>query len=190
VHAALGFAPGEVSDLLRVQWLTLLRAGLTALDTYQAATNTFGSAHGRARFFILRTMLEACPGLVRVEQVQGQDGPDMLLHMAPDLPGEAGRAALGRLLLRLQVWRSTGDVPAAAAELGRLSAVSAAPWPALVGIARARRQPRAQLVQHGVEVPAHGAPRLLSFPATAAGAIAAFQHYHPPGSYEAALHTL
>lgn len=91
----LGITPDEQY----ISWLQLLRQAVVGCKFYNPETKTWGQAHCRARFAILKTLENA--GVVKIE--------GKCVHLERS-EVEKGLAALNDLLLKLQVARATADV--------------------------------------------------------------------------------
>lgn len=57
-----------------VNWLSEIRAGLLALEFYQAEQKKWGQAHCYARYVLTKVVLEAGQGFVKIEETKGEDG--------------------------------------------------------------------------------------------------------------------
>ncbi|XP_066483033.1 dipeptidyl peptidase 3-like [Tiliqua scincoides] len=112
---------GEAAeDVIYINWLNMVRAGLLALEFYTPESGTWRQAHMQARFVILRVLLEAGGGLVSLQRTIGADGkPDAIISLDRSKIVAVGKPALERFLLKLQVLKSTADVAG-----GRASAVT------------------------------------------------------------------
>jgi len=179
VLSVFGHNGDEAGDIPYVNWLLMARAGLTGLEFFTPSTKSWRQAHMHARYVILRVMLEAGEGLVRLEKKKGEDGnPDVEVVLDRSKVGTVGREAVGRFLLSLQVHKSLGDVGQGAAMFGKYSEVP----PEMLEmreIVMARKEPRKLLVQPVLEKDAAGAISLLAFDESAEGMIASFAKRFP-----------
>jgi hypothetical protein len=102
-------------------FLTMARAGLRALEYFDPATGTHGQAHMQARLGITQHLLAS--GLARLEKVRDARGTLVDAFMRVDRAQvlREGRAAVGRLLVDLQVRKSTADGAGARAFYARLT---------------------------------------------------------------------
>ena len=131
-----------IHDVAYINWLLMVRAGLTGLEFFTPETRGWRQAHMRARYVILRVLLEAAGGLVSLEHTTGTDGkPDVIIHLDRSKITAVGKPAIGQFLLALQVSaharerRSAAPRPAAPASArGRCERALAR--------ARARAHPR------------------------------------------------
>ncbi|KAM8969325.1 dipeptidyl peptidase 3 [Sarcophilus harrisii] len=172
----------EAEDVVYVNWLNMVRAGLLGLEFYTPETSSWRQAHMQARFVILRVLLEAGEGLVTVVPTTGSDGrPDARVRLDRHKIRSVGKPALERFLRRLQVLKSTGDVAAGRALYQGYSAVTdAAPenFLALRETVLLRKEARKLIVQpntclEGSQV------QLLEYDASAAGLIRSFSERFP-----------
>ena len=99
-----GHTDDAADDIIYVNWLNMVRAGLLALEFYSPETRAWRQAHMNARFVILRVLLEAGKDLVKIEKITGDDGkPDILLTMDRSKIIPVGKPAIGNFLKKLQV---------------------------------------------------------------------------------------
>uniref|UniRef100_A0A5F8HH33 Dipeptidyl peptidase 3 n=1 Tax=Monodelphis domestica TaxID=13616 RepID=A0A5F8HH33_MONDO len=177
-----GLGGPEAEDVVYVNWLNMVRAGLLGLEFYTPETASWRQAHMQARFVILRVLLEAGEGLVTVVPTTGSDGrPDARVRLDRHKIRSVGKPALEQFLRRLQVLKSTGDVAAGRALYQGYSAVTdAAPenFLALRETVLLRKEARKLIVQpntclEGSQV------QLLEYEASAAGLIRSFSERFP-----------
>uniref|UniRef100_A0A2K6LE27 Dipeptidyl peptidase 3 n=1 Tax=Rhinopithecus bieti TaxID=61621 RepID=A0A2K6LE27_RHIBE len=110
-----GFEGADAEDVIYVNWLNMVRAGLLALEFYTPEASNWRQAHMQARFVILRVLLEAGEGLVTITPTTGSDGrPDARVRLDRSKIRSVGKPALERFLRRLQVSKglSPGWAPA------------------------------------------------------------------------------
>ncbi|XP_008331494.1 dipeptidyl peptidase 3 isoform X2 [Cynoglossus semilaevis] len=101
----------DAEDVIYVNWLSMVRAGLLGLEFYTPESKSWRQAHMQARFVILRVLLEAGEGLVSLEEATGQDGkPDCKITLDRSKIHTVGKDAIQRFLCKLQVLKSTSDV--------------------------------------------------------------------------------
>ncbi|KAL1460808.1 hypothetical protein WDU94_012751 [Cyamophila willieti] len=116
-----GFEGEEAETIMYVNWLTMCYAGLKALEMYQPNTSKWLQAHSQGRFVILRVLLEAGQDFVRVEETEA--GKNLLLTVDKSKIKTVGAKAISDFLLKLQVYKSTGDIKSATAMYDNYSAV-------------------------------------------------------------------
>lgn len=97
-------------------------------------------------------MIEAGQGFVDVKEVTGEDGkPDLLMTMDRTKLESVGKPAIGEFLMKLQVYKSVGDITNAKKMYDELSAVKDSgnhPFGKWREIILARKTPRKIMVQH------------------------------------------
>ncbi|XP_067877507.1 dipeptidyl peptidase 3 [Heterodontus francisci] len=106
-----GHEGSDADDVIYVNWLTMVRAGVLGLEFYTPETQKWRQAHMQARFVILRVLLEAGQGFVTVRQTTGSDGkPDAIITLDRNKISSVGMTAIKKFLRKLQVYKSTADV--------------------------------------------------------------------------------
>jgi len=172
----------QADDIVYINWLNMVRAGLLALEFYSPETKQWRQAHMNARFVILNVLLEAGQGLVDVAQFTGEDGnPDLHLILDRSKIRSVGKPAIGDFLCKLQTYKSTADVEAGRAMYAHFSEVSEDgnhPWLSLRKIVMARKQPRKLFVQHHT-VLHEGQVTLKNYESSAQGLIQSFVDRFP-----------
>ncbi|XP_060070560.1 dipeptidyl peptidase 3-like [Ylistrum balloti] len=151
-----GHTDDAADDVIYINWLNMVRAGLLALEFYSPETGAWRQAHMQARFVILRVLLEAGKGLVTIKYFTAADGSeDMLLKLDRSKIISVGKPAIGDFLRKLQVYKSTGDVEAGKALYLYYSDVHDREEPHFLtrrATVLARKQPRKMFVQHNTVV--------------------------------------
>lgn len=139
--------PEKQADITYTNWLLMCRAGLVGLEFYTPETNSWRQAHMNARYVILRVLLEAGEGLVRIESRTGSDGkPDLEVLLDRSKVPTVGKAAIGRFLMKLQVYKSTGNVTDGSAMFHAYGTVTPEML-AYRAIVMARKEPRRLILQ-------------------------------------------
>uniref|UniRef100_A0A0B6YUJ3 Dipeptidyl peptidase 3 n=1 Tax=Arion vulgaris TaxID=1028688 RepID=A0A0B6YUJ3_9EUPU len=173
-----GHVGDDADDIIYINWLNMVKAGLMALEFYSPDTGSWRQAHMNARFVILRVMLEAGQDLVKVEKITGDDGrPDLrvVLDRAKIIP--VGKPAIGAFLRKLQVYKSTCDVESATKMYSYYSDVNDQDSPKFLSlrcIVLDRKQPRKLFVQHHTYVE-NEAVKLKNYNSTASDLIQSFK---------------
>ncbi|KAJ8405848.1 hypothetical protein AAFF_G00312850 [Aldrovandia affinis] len=109
VLSIFGHEGADADEVVYVNWLTMVRAGLLGLEFYTPESKSWRQAHMQARFVILRVLLEAGEGLVTLQETKGADGrPDALITLDRSKIHTVGKSAIQRFLCKLQV-TSTGS---------------------------------------------------------------------------------
>nr|XP_060614608.1 dipeptidyl peptidase 3 [Anolis sagrei ordinatus] len=115
----------DAEDVIYINWLNMVRAGVLALEFYTPESGSWRQAHMQARFVILRVLLEAGGGLVSLRHTTGTDGkPDAVVSLDRSKISTVGKPALERFLRKLQVLKSTADVAGGRALYETYSAVT------------------------------------------------------------------
>uniref|UniRef100_A0A452U3M6 Dipeptidyl peptidase 3 n=1 Tax=Ursus maritimus TaxID=29073 RepID=A0A452U3M6_URSMA len=177
-----GFEGADAEDVIYVNWLNMVRAGLLALEFYTPEASSWRQAHMQARFVILRVLLEAGEGLVTVTPTTGADGrPDARVRLDRNKIRPVGKPALERFLRKLQVLKSTGDVAGGRALYEGYAAVTDAPpecFLTLRDTVLLRKESRKLIVQPNTRLEGSEV-QLLEYEASAAGLIRSFSERFP-----------
>ncbi|KAM7536982.1 hypothetical protein Aperf_G00000070215 [Anoplocephala perfoliata] len=103
------------ADVVYINWLSMVRAGLQSLEFFTPATGDGDSgawrqAHCQARFAIFNVILKCSPQVLRIELIAGEDGkPDLRIHLDRAGIESAAKPAIGDFLQKLQYYKSTGN---------------------------------------------------------------------------------
>ncbi|XP_069036565.1 dipeptidyl peptidase 3 [Lepisosteus oculatus] len=182
VLSIFGHEGQAAEEVVFVNWLTMVRAGLLALEFYTPETRSWRQAHMQARFVILRVLLEAGQGLVTLRPTTGADGqPDAVIALDRDKIRSVGVPAIERFLRRLQVHKATADVEGGRALYEGYSAVTDDEPPHFLRLRQTvllRKEPRKMFVQANTRVKGE-AVELLEYEGTAAGLIRSFADRFP-----------
>jgi dipeptidyl-peptidase-3 len=187
VLSIFGHVGSGADDIVYVNWLNMVRAGVMGLEFYTPETGKWGQAHMQARYVILRLLLEGGGNLVRVERVTGSDGkPDILVSLDRSLIETRGKPVIRDFLTKLQVFRSTGDFEAASSLYGRYSAVGEeGGWLEMREVVLARKLPRRMLLQPLTQLSDGGSASLKQFEVSVEGLVQ--QYVECYGNYDAQL---
>jgi len=147
---------GEQAETIKyVNWLSMVFAGVKSLEMYQPDAKAWMQAHSQARFVIAQVLIEAGEGLVKIEEIMGKDGPDLLITLDKEKIDTVGRKAISEFLLKLQVFKSTADINSARKMFGKYSAVDDEgiyKWATWRAIVMDKKQPRKIIVQPNTEL--------------------------------------
>ncbi|MEQ2279318.1 bifunctional diacylglycerol diphosphate phosphatase/phosphatidate phosphatase [Ameca splendens] len=167
----------DAEDVVYINWLSMVRAGLLGLEFYTPESKSWRQAHMQARFVILRVLLEAGEGLVGLEEVTGQDGkPDARITLDRSKIGTVGKNAIHRFLCKLQVFKSTADVEGGRALYEGYSTVSdtgAHNFLRLRETVLLRKEARKMFVQANTRISGENV-ELVEYEGSAAGLIRSF----------------
>ncbi|XP_055956733.1 dipeptidyl peptidase 3 isoform X2 [Patella vulgata] len=147
-----GHTHDDADDIIYINWLNMVRAGLIGLEFYSPDTGKWKQAHMNARYVILQVLIEAGEDFVKVEKITGEDGkPDLRITLDRTKIISVGKPAIGKFLRKLQVYKSTGDYEAGKEMYDFFSNVDNTTEPhflRLRDVVMARKQPRKMFVQH------------------------------------------
>ena len=135
---------GKAGDILYTSYLSMARAGILALESWDPTSDKWGQIHMQARFAILKTFLNAKDGFCVLEHEDDElrvklDRGKILSH---------GRPAIEAFLRELHVYKATADVEAGRALYERMTRVEGKFWREEVrGMVLRRRTPRKVFVQ-------------------------------------------
>ncbi|TFK94857.1 aflatoxin-detoxifizyme [Polyporus arcularius HHB13444] len=162
-----------VEDLQYISFLLMARAGIRALEYYDPKTKKHGQAHMQARLGITQHLIKS--GIARLEEVRAADGTLENAYVRVDREKvlKEGKAAAGKLLIELQVRKSTADGAGARAFYTELTD----PLPGWDGEIRdlvlRKKLPRKIFVQPNTFIE-DGEVVLKEYPLSPAGAIESF----------------
>ncbi|KAG8146719.1 putative Dipeptidyl peptidase 3 protein, partial [Naja naja] len=101
----------DAENVIYINWLNMVRAGLLALEFYTPESGSWRQAHMQARFVILRVLLEAGEGLVSLRHTTGTDGkPDAVVLLDRTKITTVGKPALEGFLRKLQLYEAYSAV--------------------------------------------------------------------------------
>ncbi|KAL5490401.1 hypothetical protein ACEPAI_5234 [Sanghuangporus weigelae] len=163
----------DQESIIYITFLLMARMGLRALEFYDPRTKKHGQAHMQARMGITQHLVRS--GIARVEEIRNEAGGLENAYIRVDRAKvfAEGRAASGKLLVDLQVRKSTADGVGARAFYTELTT----PLPGWDGELRdlvlKRKQPRKAFVQPNTFV-VDDEIVLKEYPLTPEGAIESF----------------
>ncbi|PAA77353.1 hypothetical protein BOX15_Mlig003174g5, partial [Macrostomum lignano] len=154
----------EADEVIYVNWLCMARAGVASLEMYSPENGgTWRQAHSRARFAILRALLEAGQGLVTIDEITGEDGkPDLTVRLDRSKISSVAKPAIGEFLKRLQSFKSTCSVEAGREFFESYSTVDAY-FQRLRDIVIARRKPRRVFIQANLSMDSAGSVSIVEY---------------------------
>ena len=100
---------GEAGDVLYAAYLSMARAGITALEFWDPKSKKWGQPHMQARFSILKTFINAGKDFVSLKATK-DDLSDLEIHLNRDKILSTGRKAVEAYLQKLHIYKATADV--------------------------------------------------------------------------------
>uniref|UniRef100_A0A673Y949 Dipeptidyl peptidase 3 n=1 Tax=Salmo trutta TaxID=8032 RepID=A0A673Y949_SALTR len=193
VLSIFGHEGQDAEEVVYVNWLNMVRAGLLGLEFYTSESKSWRQAHMQARFVILRVLLEAGEGLVTLKESTGKDGrPDALITLDRSKIHTVGKGAIESFLCKLQVLKSTADVEGGRALYEGYSAVSdggSHNFLCLRETVLQRKEARKMFVQANTRVKGDSV-ELVEYEGSAAGLICSFTERFADDAEEVEAHLL
>ncbi|KAF7322971.1 Dipeptidyl peptidase 3 [Mycena chlorophos] len=99
----------DIEEVQVVTFLLMARAGIRALEFYDPVKKKHGQAHMQARLGITQHLIRS--GLVQVSEIRASDGSleNLFVRVDRDRVLSEGKTVMGKLLVDLQVRKSTAD---------------------------------------------------------------------------------
>jgi len=104
---------GPAGDVLYAAYLSMARAGLTALEFWDPKSRKWGQAHMQARYSILQTFLNAGNDFASLDYT-AEDVSDLTIKLDRHKILSHGRPAVEKYLQELHIFKSTADAEAGA----------------------------------------------------------------------------
>ncbi|KAJ3789360.1 aflatoxin-detoxifizyme [Lentinula aff. detonsa] len=163
----------EIEDIQYITFLLMARAGIRALEFFDPATQKHGQAHMQARLGITQFLIKN--GIARLEEVRDSSGKleNVYVRVNRDEVLAAGKDVVGKLLVSLQVYKSTADGAGARKFYTELTT----PLPGwdreIRDLVLKKKLPRKIFVQPTTSI-VDGEVQLKEYPLTISGAIESF----------------
>ncbi|CAD2222430.1 Peptidase family M49, putative [Angomonas deanei] len=164
----------EKEDTVYICWLNMVRAGLVGLEFYTPETSQWRQAHMRARFAILQVLLQGERPLVTITP---HDKDGLRIELDKKRIATDGVAAIGTLLLNLNVNKATANAARGIAYYESLTAVNDT-FVDYRKIVMEKRKPRKQYVQPHASLGADGEVRVREFDGSVEGVLESFVLRH------------
>ncbi|XP_072032352.1 dipeptidyl peptidase 3-like [Amphiura filiformis] len=188
ILSIFGHEGDAASDIMYINWLNMVRAGVLALEFYTPETQSWRQAHMQARFVILSVLLEAGNGLVTISRITGEDGkPDAVVRLDKSKIESTGKEAIGAFLRKLQVYKSTADFKVGKAFFDKYSSVNDDTEDKLLSLRQTvmdRKLPRRMFVQVNTSLEADGSIKLTEYEPSASGIVTSFVERFPGDEYD------
>uniref|UniRef100_A0AAY4ARL4 Dipeptidyl peptidase 3 n=1 Tax=Denticeps clupeoides TaxID=299321 RepID=A0AAY4ARL4_9TELE len=193
VLSIFGHEGEEAEEVVYINWLNMVRAGLLGLEFYTPESKSWRQAHMQARFVILRVLLEAGEGLVTLSETTGADGcPDAVIGLDRNKIHTVGKTAIQKFLCKLQVHKSTADVEGGRTLYEGYSAVTSDGSHDFLKLRETvllRKEARKMFVQANTKVKGETV-ELLEYEGSAAGLIQSFTERFSEDAEELETHLL
>ncbi|KAK5110374.1 hypothetical protein LTR62_006082 [Meristemomyces frigidus] len=102
----------EAGKVLHACYLSMARAGVTALQFWDPGSRKWGQPHMRARFAILKIFLSAPDNFCTLQSQNNTDLSDLKIHLDASKIASHGRPAVNAFLQKLQIYKATADFEA------------------------------------------------------------------------------
>ncbi|KAK6621537.1 hypothetical protein RUM44_001344 [Polyplax serrata] len=148
-----GYEGKEAEDIVYVNWLSMMwNVIANGPESYSYEKKCWLQAHARARYVLLRVLMEAGDGLLIVKETE--PGNNLLVSLDRSKISTVGMKAVKEFLLKLQVYKSMGDIASAEALYNHYSVVpeEGSPWANWRKIAFMHLKPRRMFVQPNTEI--------------------------------------
>ncbi|SPN96764.1 probable dipeptidylpeptidase III [Cephalotrichum gorgonifer] len=163
---------GEAGDVLYVSYLSMARAGLNALATYDPIKRKWGQAHSQARFSILQAFLQAGDDFCKLNY-KADDLSDLTITIDRSKILTTGRKAVEDYLQKIHIYKATADFEAASSFYAEMTTPEPEFWATRVrNVVIDQLQPRKVFVQANTTIDeATGKVTLKHYDASLAGMV-------------------
>ncbi|TAQ88328.1 hypothetical protein B7494_g3334 [Chlorociboria aeruginascens] len=138
---------GIAGDVLYAAYLSMARAGIASLESWDPKSRKWGQAHSQARFSILKCFLEAGEDFCKLDY-KNEDLSDLTIKLDRNKVTTVGRSAVEKYLQKLHIYKTTADVETGSSFYLEMTNVDPVFWGAKVRNEVLRnKQPRKVFVQ-------------------------------------------
>jgi len=99
----------KAGDILYTSYLSMARAGVLAMESWDPKSDKWGQIHMQARFAILKTFLNVGDGFCALDYTKG-DLSDLVIRLDRSKILTHGRPAVENFLQKLHIYKATADV--------------------------------------------------------------------------------
>lgn len=166
-----GFNTEETQkDVIFISYLSMCRAGLLALEQWDPSTGNWGQPHMRARYAILKVLLDAGQGLVTLS---GDTPAEVVIRLDASKIESVGKPAIGDFLRKLHLYKCSADSVAGIDFYNKATTV--VPEIAkLKDVVLEKRLPRKQFIQGNTYIDSNGDVGVKEYQETVEGMIQSF----------------
>lgn len=118
---------GKAGDILYTSYLSMARAGVLAMESWDPKSDKWGQIHMQARFAILKTFLETGDGFCVLDYKE-EDLSDLTIKLDREKILSHGRPAVEAFLQKLHIYKATADVEAGKKLYERMTKVEGKFW--------------------------------------------------------------
>uniref|UniRef100_A0A336LK82 CSON009970 protein n=1 Tax=Culicoides sonorensis TaxID=179676 RepID=A0A336LK82_CULSO len=180
-----------IEDLIYVNWLSLIQKGVVALEFYNPQHKNWLQAHAQARFVIMKVLVEAGEDLLSVEETVSNE--NLLIKLDRSKIFSVGKRAIKEFLLKLQVYKSMGDIEKASKFYNYYATVNEdgpQPWLRWREIVLKHKQPRIIFVQANTQIGKDNTVELLTYEPTLKGFLHSWKNRFPDTKVDDILENL
>jgi dipeptidyl-peptidase III len=163
---------GPAGDVLYASYISMMRAGIVALEFWDPKSRKWGQAHMQARFSILRTFLDAGTEFASLEYKE-EDLSDLTIRIERSRILDLGRRAMNTYLQKLHIFKATADVENGTKMYNDITDVDEFFAEKVRPVVLAKKQPRKVFVQANTVIQ-DGQVVLKEYEATPAGMIQSY----------------
>jgi len=174
-----GFGDGSIDinskagDVLYAAYLSMARAGITALEFWDPKSKKWGQPHMQARFSILKTFINAGKDFVSLKSTK-DDMSDLEIHLNRDKILSTGRKAVEAYLQKLHIYKATADVEAGIRLYNEITSVDEWWAEKIRPVVLSKKIPRKVFVQANTVLNDEGNVTLKEYAPTPEGMIQSF----------------